>query len=320
MRRFNWPVFLAPIVSLFASNASDDSRKYDLERAPEFLFERRPFTFDCAERRPDRSARSEGEIRAFLAAGNQAPYLLTHLEELSLSASDLPALIITADPSNIIAIDGSERSDLFIRFCVRAEGNSEAEAREGLEQVTMAHRGGVVSLNRRNLDRGQDAMSHFLLEAPTHMQMIVHASRAPVEVRDMSGPVRITASHARAKILETTGQVDADAFVIDFAGSRGRVSLSAETEINLKVTASKFEGTLSAWAQRPVRMLVPLGFVTPFKAIVKRSQDFVCRADLCSKVKQALTLTSHHRVTRQSWIKSGKMTLQAAVLILSQSL
>ena len=53
----------------------------------------------------------------------------------------------------------------------------------------------------------------------------------------MNGPVRVTASHARAKILETTGQVDANAFVIDFAGSRGRVSLNAEAEINLKTLA-----------------------------------------------------------------------------------
>lgn len=43
----------------------------------------------------------------------------------------------------------------------------------------------------------------------------------------MVGPVRVTASHARAKILDTAGQVDTDTYVIDFAGSRGRVTLSA---------------------------------------------------------------------------------------------
>jgi hypothetical protein len=32
-------------------------------------------------------------------------------------------------------------------------------------------------------------------------------------------------------------------------------------------------------------MLVPVGFLTPFQAMVNRPQDFVCRADLCSKVK-----------------------------------
>jgi hypothetical protein len=100
----------------------------------------------------------------------------------------------------------------------------------------------------------------------------------PVEIRDMTGAVRVTAAHARATILETTGQVDASAFVIDFAGSRGRVDLSAEAEINPKMTAPRFEGTIMAWAQRPVRMLVPPGFMTPFQALVNHPQDFICAA------------------------------------------
>ena len=191
------------------------------------------------------------------------------------------------------SLGGSERRDSFIRFCARGGGQSEAGARERLQQVAMTRQGGVVSLSRRSEDHGPDAMSYFLLEAPTHMQTVIHASFASVEVHDMVGPVRVTASHARATILDTAGQVDADAFVIDFAGSRGRVTLSAEAEINLRVTAPTFEGTLSAWAQRPVRMLVPLGFVTPFLAIVNRSQDLVCRADLCSKVKHERKYGQH---------------------------
>jgi hypothetical protein len=74
--------------------------------------------------------------------------------------------------------------------------------------------------------------------------------------------------------------------IVDFAGSRGMVNLSAETEINLKMTAPRFDGALLAWAQRPVRLLVPPGFATPFQAVVNRPRNFVCRAGFCSKVKQ----------------------------------
>jgi hypothetical protein len=73
---------------------------------------------------------------------------------------------------------------------------------------------------------------------------------------------------------------------VDFAGSRGIVNLTAEAEINLKMMASRFDGTLLAWAQRPVRVLVPPGFDTPFQASVNRRQDFVCRTDFCSKITQ----------------------------------
>jgi hypothetical protein len=39
-----------------------------------------------------------------------------------------------------------------------------------------------------------------------------------------------------------------------------------------------------AWAQGPVRVLVPPFFKTPFQAVVNRPQDFACRADICSKI------------------------------------
>jgi hypothetical protein len=74
-----------------------------------------------------------------------------------------------------------------------------------------------------------------------------------VEVRDMTGPVRIAATHARASILDTAGQVDATAGCVDFAGSCSRITLSAEAEINLKMTAPEFDGILLAWAQAPVK-------------------------------------------------------------------
>ena len=167
--RLHWPVFLTRLTALFASSAADVSSKYNREPAPAFLFERRPFTFNCAETLPGRSATNRGETRAFLRASNEAPYLLTRLEELTLSTSDVPALTITADPSNMIAIAGSERRDLFIRFCARAEGESETEAREYLQQIAMTRQGGVVSLRRRSEGHGQDAMSYFLLEAPVHL-------------------------------------------------------------------------------------------------------------------------------------------------------
>ncbi|MBA3914760.1 MAG: hypothetical protein H0X25_13130 [Acidobacteriales bacterium] len=62
------------------------------------------------------------------------------------------------------------------------------------------------------------------------------------------------------------------------------MKLSSETEINLKIRTPRFEGSLMAWAQGPVRVLVPRSFQTPFQAIVSRPQDFACRADICSKV------------------------------------
>jgi hypothetical protein len=284
--RLRWPVFLVSISSFFTSCASDERRKYDLQPAPEFLFERPPFRFECVDRTPGRGGMDGRGTPSFFVDGNQAPFLLTRSEELTLSRRDVPAVTITADPSNSIAIGGSSRSDWSIRFCAQAEGNSEAEARGRLQQVSMTRLGSVVSIQAPVVGGKLHTRSSFVLDAPADAPIVIHASNTSAEIRDMTGPVQVTATGARARILDTTGQVDAAAFVIDFAASRGRVNLSAELGINLKMTALRFEGTLLASAQRPVRMLVPPGFTTPFQAVVNRSQDFVCRADFCSMVKQ----------------------------------
>jgi hypothetical protein len=127
---------------------------------------------------------------------------------------------------------------------------------------------------------------HLVIDAPADAAIVIHASYAAVQIRDMRGWVRAAATHGRATILNTTGQVDAVAFVVDFAGSSGRVTLSAEAEINMRLSTARFDGTLLAWAPRSVRTLVPPGFLTPFRAIVSRRQDFVCRAEFCSQVKR----------------------------------
>jgi hypothetical protein len=282
--RLHWPAFLVSVSSLFTSCAPHARRESEVQPAFEFQFERRPFQFDCADRTPGQSGINERRIR--LSMGNEAPFLLTNSEELTLSPRDVPALTITADPSHSISIGGSSRSDWYIRFCAQGEGNSEAEARGNLEQVSMTLLGTIVSLKGPILSDKPQSKGLFVLDAPADAPIVIHGSYAAVEIRDMAGPVRVTATHARAKILGTTGQLDAAAFVIDFAGSRGRVNLSAEAGINLKMTAPRFEGTLLAWAQSPLRMLVPPGFTTPFQALVNRPQDFVCRADFCAKVKQ----------------------------------
>ena len=100
----------------------------------------------------------------------------------------------------------------------------------------------------------------------------------------MNGPVRIAVTHARATVLDTRGRVDVTAGCIDFAGATGQVTLTAESEINLKVSTGRFDGTLLAWAQRSVRLLIPPDFRTPVEITVSTRHRFVCRADIGPKM------------------------------------
>ena len=250
---------------------------YERQPAAEFLFQRRPLRRRAFDVQP-------GAAR--LVDGNAPPHRVVRHEQCVIRRDGAPALTITADPHNSVAVVGGSGPDWNVFFSAQAGGQTENEADERLRRCSFSATGSTVLISGPNLYEGRDTRSELLVEAPQDAGVVIHGSYAAVDVRDVAGPVWIAATHARARILDTTGQVDATAGCVDFAGSCGRITLSAEAEINLKMTAPEFDGILLAWAQRPVRMLVPPGFNTPFEAVVGSRDDFVCRAAFGSKVKQ----------------------------------
>ena len=137
---------------------SKSRREYELERAPEFLFDPRPYEVPCADRKPGQPE-IDGWRAVGLVAGNQAPYQLTRLDELRLSQADFPVLTVTADPANCVAVAGSKRPDWSLRFCAHGEGDTEDAARERLHERSMVRAGGTVSLTG----------PHLLSAEPTRM-------------------------------------------------------------------------------------------------------------------------------------------------------
>jgi len=273
--------------ALFFANPSDSQqkfsqRKYDLQPAPDFVFQDKQFHAPCADR-PSTVPMRPGT--AFLTVTPQAPYLRTRLEHFSFPRADIPALTVTADVGAVLKIAGEDRDDWSLRLCARGEGDSAEQALARMQQVSLTHVGGTVSLGGSSSNSMPEGRADLTIQAPQDAPMTVHSSFAAVEVLDMSGPVRIAAPRGRATILNSTGRVDVTAFVVDFAGARGTIILNAGAEIDLKLTAARFQGSLSASAGHAVRVLVPQDFQTPFQAIVSRRDDFVCRADFCSAVK-----------------------------------
>ena len=96
------------MVTMFRRRHLEKSRRdYERQPAPEYLFERRPYELQCADRTPGRHEVDGRETRNVIVAGNQAPYLRTRLDELQLSRADVPALTVTVDPSNTVSVTGS---------------------------------------------------------------------------------------------------------------------------------------------------------------------------------------------------------------------
>ena len=290
--RLHWPAFVMALGALTAACATDPQRDQEQNPAMDLLYESlfadRPFQLDCTDRTPNQPIPPGSG--AFVVGGSQPPYSLTRLDTLNLPRAYVPAITLVSVPeaSVDISVEGVAREDWELRLCAQGTGNSEEEARNYLSKVSMNRIGSLVTLDSGGFGpipltggRGQ-----LLVEAPAIAPVTIHNTFGAIAIHDMAGEVSLSSAHARVSILNTTGNVDASAFVIDFAGAKGNVMLNAVDDVNIKLTAPQFEGRLSASAQRTVRIFVPRGFKGPIKATVNQPKNFVCRADLCGKMQK----------------------------------
>jgi hypothetical protein len=241
MLRLSKPVIIVVCVSVICLGlsawlvaakviAANSTRNYDHQSAPEFLFEQGPFRFQCADRP---YTLPPGE-HAFIGSPNLAPYARTRVETLNLPLAQVPALTIASEPTSFIRIAGASQDSWDLQFCAIGEGDSEPEARQFLDNVSMNRTGSLISLNAPHPGR-TGSRGDLLALVPESAPLTLHVV-GPVELRNMSGPVRISAVGGRATILDTTGTVNAEGEVVDFAGARGHVMLTSYSEIDLKLT------------------------------------------------------------------------------------
>ena len=280
-------ILMISLGASIAGCASHAQREYDQQAAPDFLF--RPRTaLACGDRVPGQLPEQKlppGTRSFAVVSPAQASWMRTRLETLTFPRAQLPALTVASSEGNLIDIAGSGRADWSLNFCARGEGDTDAQARGYLQSISLAREGGLVTLDGPGRSGRTGAWGTLSVDAPADAPIMIHDSFGAVQIQNMAGPVWVSSAHARATILNTTGRVDVTGSVVDFAGLRGTVMLNAADEIDLKLTGKQFVGSVYAGAQRSVRVLLQRDFQTPFQAVVSRRKDFVCRAELCSKIQ-----------------------------------
>ncbi|MFP5275550.1 MAG: hypothetical protein ACLGPM_00425 [Acidobacteriota bacterium] len=263
---------VSALVAVIACSSQKVHRHYGITVASNFY--ERPFHFDCspAPLQPGSSAFTTGSRQALYARSR------SHVLDLPLRAA--PSLTIAAELGNIVEIAASPQDRWIAHYCATGKGNSPQEADGNLKKIAMQQTGSLLTLN----SPGAIGSGRLLLEVPAGAPLTVH-SDDPLEIHDLSGPVRVS-SLGRAVILKTTGRVDVWAMAVNFAGSQGSVFLNASRDINFMIAATRFQGSLGANAQHQVNAYFPAGFQTSVDVLVNRPKDFICRADFCSKFKK----------------------------------
>jgi hypothetical protein len=167
--------------------------------------------------------------RAYLSAVPSTPINLHRSDEFVFTRKELPALTLNVQPS-MTFITGKKGDDFSVRLCAQAGSQTAAEANHVLDQIKLSSASGQLTLVSPQSSRDARADTDLRIEAPADVPVTVNGSYAALSVRAISAAVKLRTTHARITILDTTGDVDAEANefgIVDFSGTRGHVRLNA---------------------------------------------------------------------------------------------
>jgi len=274
-----WPVAIVTIAAVLGWSSSP-RRKYGLEPAVQFLFERNHTQTHC-----EQSQNSQTGVRLVASGSSRPAHNVQRTDQMDFSRAEVPALTMRLGPS-MFEVSGNTSDNYSVQLCAEAGAASESDAEALLAEIKLTRDDKMLSLSMPKYVQERPSTAFIQVQAPREAPITVNGEYAAMRVIGVDAPVHLSTTHARITLLDTTGDVDARVAsgIIDFSGERGHVRLDADWEINLNFTSQHFDGSLDATAAQPIRVLLPSGFASAFEVTVQRKSDFACRADICDHV------------------------------------
>ncbi len=215
---------------------------------------------------------------------------LIRLTKSARLAGHLPGLTpLQVDISQaMLEIIGLRGPESLLEVHSQADAPDATEARRLLDGVKIEPKGSRLRLLNAKNCNDQHCSSEFTITCPPERPVTVKGIYSAVRLADLSGGAEVETTHARITILNVGPKVKArvEDGIIDYSGHEGSAQLFAGWELNLKFTSQIYAGKVDARATGPVRVLIPRGFATCFKASVAKNATFLCRADINSQITQ----------------------------------
>lgn len=250
----------------------------------QFLFGQEHMTTPCD------LAEMPGGARIVALAPNPPAYRVHRLDRITLSRAELPALSMQ-NVQAWIEVTGADTETWSVGLCAQAGAATETDATALLGQFKLTQKGESFELSvPAQFPEQSDGAAYLRIQAPRDAPVTISGA-SPISVYGMSAPVKVSTTHARLTVADTTGDVEADikpdSGIIDFFGNRGHVHLNADWELDLVISAQQFTGELEGTARGRIHVLLQPGFLSPFEAVVNHDSDFDCRASICDQVRRA---------------------------------
>jgi len=184
--------------------------------------------------------------------------------EMSLSQSQVSELQIQTSDSGIY-VTGWDRNEYSIKTC-KAVPPDAPDAPGTLREITTTNSNGRISVDG---PAGRDWMANLIVRVPRGSGMNLQTVNGPLQLRDLAGTIRVTASNGPISLQNVGGSVQAT---------------TANGPIAVRLSGSRWEGPgLEASTQNgPLSVSIPDAYGASIRIQTSGHSPVRCRAPLCA--------------------------------------
>jgi hypothetical protein len=206
-------------------------------------------------------------------------------EEVQNIPASPQGLQVTGGKNGPVYVSGSDRADYQVTLCKFAAGETDADARTRLANMSLNVDNGRVTVNTpSNSDNGY--MTYVIVEAPRDARLNVDATNGPLSLHSLSGHIVARALNGPLSAHGLSGEVDIEAKngPLSLNQASGHMRANAQNgplSVNLSGTEWKGAG-LEAFAQNgPLSLNLPENYRSGVLVDISSNSPFHCDYSAC---------------------------------------
>jgi hypothetical protein len=216
----------------------------------------------------------------------------------TLTKAQAPALEVNGGERGIIRVRGWNRPDYAVEACRIAAADTRAQADQLLGSIKVSQAGGRFSSSGPANSNSQWEVV-FIVHAPSGAALDLETRNGPIDVRSVTGSLKVRATNGPVSVSEGSGAVDAHAAngPISFSGSGGDVRLvSSNGPVSVQILGDSWSGQQleARTTNGPVSVQLPANFRSGLRLETDGHSPVSCSLATCRGAR--MDTTGAHRV------------------------
>jgi len=233
----------------------------------------------------DRSITNCGDLRVTY---NRRP-AISDEAEMTLASSQVANLKLENAKGGVY-VNGWDRNEYSVRTC-KAVPDDDPNAAGTLREITTTNANGQLSVNGPS---GRDWVANLIIMVPRLSRMDLQTQNSPLQLRDLAGNIRLTATNGPISLRNVGGVVDTTTTngPISLTGASGDQRVRANNgPVHVTLSGPRWDGPgLEVTTQNgPLSLSVPDSYASGIRIQASEHSPVSCRAPACAGATRTLS-------------------------------